>query len=256
MATEVAGMERCSIKVLLERCSRPVKLYTMTDRSERRAEPLSREQIVATAIAILDEGGADALTFRTLAARLATGSGAIYWHVADKQTLLTAATDQLVAQAIAHVNGGASPNEAIRVLALGVFDAIDAHPWVGVQLANDPWQPAVLRILEAVGAQVTALGVPKQARFNAATALLRFILGLAGQYAVGSSRFGGEMDRTTLLTEVAARWVQLDPVEHPFVRQVAAELSGHDDRQQFLAGVDLILAGIERSRRPTRDTSR
>ncbi len=228
----------------------------MTDRSERRAEPLSREQIVATAIAILDEGGADALTFRTLAARLATGSGAIYWHVADKQTLLTAATDQLVAKAIAHANGGGSPGEAIRSLALGVFDAIDAHPWVGAQLANDPWQHAVLRILEGVGAQVTALGVPKQARFNAATALLSFILGLAGQYAVGSSRFGGEMDRTTFLTEVAARWVQLDPVEHPFVRQVAAELSGHDDRQQFLAGVDLILAGIERSRRPTRDTSR
>ena len=220
----------------------------MTDRSERRTEPLSREQIVATAIAILDEGGADALTFRTLAARLATGSGAIYWHVADKQTLLTAAADQLVAQAIAHASGGASPSEAIRVLALGVFDTIDAHPWVGAQLAGDPWQHAVLRILEGVGAQVMALGIPEQARFNAATALLSFILGLAGQYAVGSSRLGGQMDRTTLLTEVAARWSQLDPIEYPFVRQVAVQLPGHDDRQQFLAGVDLILAGIERSR--------
>ena len=251
MATEVAAVERCSIVSLLERCSRPVKLPLMTDRSERRTEPLTREQIVTTAITILDEGGPDALTFRTLAATLATGSGAIYWHVADKQTLLTAATDQLVAQAITHANGGASPNEAIRVLALGVFDAIDAHPWVGAQLANDPWQHAVLRVLERVGAQVTALGVPKQARFNAATALLSFILGLAGQYAVGSGRFDGKMDRTTFLTEVAARWAQLDPMEFPFVRQVATQLPGHDDRQQFLAGVDLILAGIERLRRPT-----
>ncbi len=220
----------------------------MTDRTERRTQPLSREQIVATAIAILDEGGADALTFRTLAARLATGSGAIYWHVADKQTLLTAAADQLVAQAIARANGDASPGKAIRALALGVFDAIDAHPWVGAQLASDPWQHAVLRILERVGAQVMALGVSKQNRFNAATALLSFILGLAGQYAVGSSRLSGQMDRTTLLTEVAARWAQLDPIEYPFVRQVAAQLPGHDDRQQFLAGIDLILAGIERSR--------
>ena len=228
----------------------------MTDRSERRTEPLSHGQIVATAIAILDEGGADALTFRTLAARLATGSGAIYWHVADKQTLLTAATDQLIAQATAHAHGGASPDEAIRALALGVFDAIDAHPWVGAQLAGDPWQHAVLRILEGVGAQVTALGVPKLARFDAATALLSFILGLAGQYAVGSSRFGGDMDRTTFLAKVAARWAQLDPSEHPFVREVAAELSGHDDRQQFLAGVDLILAGIERLRQPTLNISR
>jgi hypothetical protein len=28
------------------------------------------------------------------------------------------------------------------------------------------------------------------------------------------------------------------------VRQVAAQLPEHDDREQFLAGIDLILAGI------------
>ena len=46
------------------------------------------------AIEILDAEGADGLTFRALAARLTTGSGAIYWHVADKDALLAAATDQ------------------------------------------------------------------------------------------------------------------------------------------------------------------
>ena len=224
----------------------------MTGKGERRADPLSPERIVSAATAILDEGGADALSFRALAARLSTGSGAIYWHVADKQALLTAATDQVIARAMAREGDGLSPDEAIRTLALGVFDAIDAHPWVGAQLAGDPWQHAVLRILEGLGAQVTALGVPEEVRFDTATALLSFILGLAGQYAVGSSRFGGDMDRTTFLTEIAARWAELDPVEHPFVRQVAAQLPQHDDRQQFLAGVDLILAGIERSRRSPR----
>ena len=171
----------------------------MIDRSQRRADPLSHERIVAAAIALLDEGGAEALTFRTLAARLATGSGAIYWHVSDKQALLTAATDQVIAQAMTREAACAAPDEAIRTLALGVFDAIGAHPWVGAQLAGDPWQYAVLRILEEVGAQVAALGVPEQARFDAATALLSFILGMAGQYAVGSARFGGDMDRSACL---------------------------------------------------------
>ena len=225
----------------------------MTDENERRANPLSRERIVTTVIAILDEGGAKALTFRALAARLATGSGAIYWHVADKQALLTAATDQVISQALARDGSGTPPDEAIRALALGVFDAIEAHPWAGAQLAGDPWQCAVLRILERVGAQVAAMGVPEQARFNAATALLSFILGLAGQYAVASSRFGGDMDRTTFLNEVASRWSKLDPIEHPFVREIAAQLPGHDDRQQFLAGVDLILAGIK-CQRPSRQS--
>ena len=216
-----------------------------TRRPERRVDALSKERIVETAVEILDAQGGDGLTFRALAARLVTGSGAIYWHVKDKHALLEAATDQVIARAVAHEAKGTSPREAIRALAQGVFEAIDAHPWVGEQLSGNPWQYAVLRILEGIGAQVTALGIPKQARFNAATALLSFILGLAGQYAVGSRQFAADMDRTAFLRAVAAQWAQLDPVQHPFVRQVAASLPEHEDRQQFLAGIDLILAGIE-----------
>ena len=138
--------------------------------STRRADALSEERIVEAAIGILDAEGTGALTFRALAARLATGSGAIYWHVADKDALLAAATDQVIALSVAHKAEGVSPPEAIRAVALGVFDAIDAHPWVGAQLSGNPWQHAVLRILESIGAQVTALGIPGQDRFDAATA--------------------------------------------------------------------------------------
>lgn len=214
-------------------------------RTERRADALSKERIVETAIEILDNDGEDALTFRALTAHLATGSGAIYWHVADKRDLLAAATDHVIARVIAGAVRRSKPQNAIRTLALGVFDAIDAHPWVGGQLSRDPWQYAVLRILEGVGGRVQALGVPKHAQFNATTALMSFILGLAGQYAAGARLFPRDTDRTAFLGTVAARWAQLDPAEHPFVRQVATELPEHDDREQFLAGIDLILAGIE-----------
>ena len=217
-------------------------------RPERRADGLSKDRIIDAAIGILDAGGASALTFRMLATRLATGSGAIYWHVEDKQAVLAAATDRVIARAMARDIKCASAQEQIRALALGVFEAIDAHPWVGAQLSGNPWQPAVLRILEGIGSQVAALGLPEPALFNAATALLSFILGLAGQYAVGSRHFVGDMDRTTFLRAVAAQWAQLDPAEHPFVRQVAAHLPEHDDREQFLAGIDLILAGVASAR--------
>jgi len=65
----------------------------MVTRIPRRADALSKERIVEAAIEILDASGERALTFRALAAHLATGSGAIYWHVADKNELLAAATD-------------------------------------------------------------------------------------------------------------------------------------------------------------------
>src|ERR1700744_1302650 len=88
---------------ILEHRSRCVKLRAMTNkaRTERRADALSKERIVEATIELLDAEGEEALTFRALAARLATGSGAIYWHVADKQALLAAATDQVIGRVMA-----------------------------------------------------------------------------------------------------------------------------------------------------------
>jgi len=49
-----------------------------------------------------------------------------------------------------------------------------------------PQQPAVLRILEGIGGQLQPLGVPERAQFDCASAILSYILGLAGQYAAGA----------------------------------------------------------------------
>jgi hypothetical protein len=48
---------------------------------------------------------------------------------------------------------------------------------------------------------------------------------------------------------VSAAWASLDPGEYPFTRTVADQLRDHDDRVQFLDGIDLILAGISGLRR-------
>ena len=221
-----------------------VLMATRTQRTERRTDALSKERIVEAAIEILDAHGENARTFRALTARLATGAGAIYWHVANKNDLLAAATNDVIARVMTEVVSGGEPQEAIRAIARGVFDAIDAHPWVGAQLSREPWQSAVLQIFESVGGQLQALGVPERAQFDCASALVNYVLGLAGQYAAGARLVPREMGRSAFLATVATGWAQLDPAQYPFVRQVAAQLPEHDDREQFLAGIDLILAGI------------
>jgi AcrR family transcriptional regulator len=221
-----------------------VLMAATTKRTQRRADALSKERIVEAAIEILDAGGESALTFRALTARLATGSGAIYWHVANKNDLLAATTNDVIARVMTEVASGSEPRQAIRAIALGVFDAIDAHPWVGAQLSREPWHSAMLQIFEGIGEQLGALGVPERAQFDCASALLNYILGLAGQYAAGSRLLPRGTDRTAFLATFAAQWAQLDPAEYPFVRQVAPQLPEHDDREQFVAGIDLILAGI------------
>jgi AcrR family transcriptional regulator len=229
---------------MLERRSSRVKMSDVRSRTPRRTDALSKERIVEAAIGILDADGENALTFRALTARLATGAGAIYWHVADKEELLAATTDHVMAGVMTEVGGDGDPREAIRTLALGVFDAIDAHPWVGTHLSRAPWQSAMLQIFEGIGGRLLALGVPGRAHFARASALVNYILGVAGQNAANARLLAGDTDRTAFLAGVAAQWAQLDPAEFPFVHQVAPQLRDHDDREQFLDGIDLILAGV------------
>lgn len=221
-------------------------MATKTKRTGRRTDALSKAKIVEAAIGILDKEGERALTFRALAASLATGSGAIYWHVADKSELLAAAADHVIAGVMTAMVGDAEPAATIRAISLGLFDAIDAHPWVGTELFREPWRPATLQIFEGVARPLQALGVPEHALFDAASALVSYCLGVAAQNAANArvAREAERPDRSAFLTDVAARWAKMDATEYPFVRQMAAQLRDHDDRQQFLAGVDLILAGV------------
>lgn len=217
-------------------------------RSERREEALSRERIVGAAIELLDDEGDNGLTFRALATRLLTGPGAIYWHVANKSELLVAATDAVVARAMGEVLASATPHEAIRKIAGGVFDAIDAHPWVGAQLSRAPLQTAMLQIFERIGRQLQALGVPGGAQFTSASTLVSYIIGVSVQNAANGRLFKPPVDRAAALATESARWKELDAHEYPFTRNVAAQLREHDDRAEFLAGIDLILIGVAASR--------
>ncbi|MFB7600625.1 TetR/AcrR family transcriptional regulator C-terminal domain-containing protein [Streptomyces sp. NPDC056160] len=265
-------------------------MATRTRRSQRRTEALSRERIVEAAVELLDAAGESGLTFRALTERLATGPGAIYWHVANKDELLGAVTEAVVAATLAAgpaapagpgpcgparsagpaetsrpagpagdsrspgpAGRGASadsPQDAIRAVALGLFEAIEDHPWLATQLAlqlsRNPWGPVTPRIFESVGRQVRALDVPESSWFTATSALVHYVLGAAGQNAANSAGAdtGPHAERAEFLDTVSSAWEQLDPEDYPFTRAVADQVRGHDDREQFLSGLDLVLAGI------------
>jgi len=107
-----------------------------------------------------------------------------------------------------------------------------------------------VRILERIGQQVRALGVPDEEQWATLSALLNYILGVSGQNAANAqfARAHG-LDRSDFLEAVSTAWSQLDPDEYPFARSIAGQLRAHDDRMDFLAGIDLILSGIPSPRR-------
>ena len=216
----------------------------LTTRSPRRGDALSRERIVAAAVEILDQGGEGELTVRGLTAHLSTGRGAIYHHVNGKDDLLAAATDHVISRVTAGVATNEEAEPTIRALALGIFEAIDAHPWVGTQLSREPTQAAVFRIWKSIGIQLQRLGVDPAALSDAGSALVSYVLGSAAQYVAGPRTRTDEADRKTYLDQLAAMWMEHDA--HPLGAEAAVQLREHDDREQFLAGVDIFLAGVTR----------
>ena len=216
--------------------------------SQRREESLSRDRIVEASIELLDDSGESGLTFRALSERLATGPGAIYWHIANKSDLLGAACDAVVARTV-NETVVTTPEETIRAVALGLFDVIDEHPWVGSALTSSPGLSPIVRILERIGQQVRALGVPDEQQWASVGALMAYILGVSRQNAANGqlARTRG-LDRSDFLEAVSTAWSQLDPQEYPFARSIARQIRDHDDRMDFLAGIDLILSGIKSSR--------
>ena len=67
--------------------------------------------------------------------------------------------------------------------------------------------------------------------------------GRGGVAGIGGT-LAPETDREEFLHAVATTWEELDPEDYAFTRTIADQMREHDDREQFLAGIDLVLAGI------------
>ncbi|MEV4801650.1 helix-turn-helix domain-containing protein [Nonomuraea sp. NPDC049421] len=232
-------------------------MTTPTRRPGRRNQVLSRDQIIAAAIELLDGGGEGALTVRALSERLSTGAGAIAYHVGKRDDLLDAATETVVTAALAAAPAPAAstPAEEIRVAALALFDAITAHPWLAtrltLQIVRNPVGPVTVGIFERIGRQVQALGVPQERWFDAASTLRDYILGAVSQKVRiegDASGIDGDADREEHLGAASAGWQELAPETYPFMHAIIGQMRDHDDREQFLTGIAVILDGLTRLR--------
>ncbi|MFD8747479.1 TetR/AcrR family transcriptional regulator [Streptomyces sp. NPDC059616] len=226
---------------------------TRARRTHRRNQVLSQEQIIDSAIDLLDSGGESALTVRAMTDRLATGSGAIYYHVGNRNELLDTATETVITAALATKPGraAASPEDEIRAVALALFDAIAEHQWLAtrltLQIIRNPVGPVTVGIFERLGQQVGALGVPQPRWFDAASTLVHYILGAVSQNARvegDTSGIAPDADREELFDAASAAWQALDPEDYPFMHAIVGQIGVHDDREQFLTGIAVVLDGL------------
>jgi AcrR family transcriptional regulator len=223
---------------------------TAAAKTPRRRVSHSMEAVIAEAVALLDEAGEPALTFRALAARLGGGVASIYWYVSSKDELLDRATDHVLATVLTDTErftGAQDPIDDLRAIGVTLFAAIADRPWLGAYFMRDTaLQPNGLLLYERLGQQVLRLGLTPRESFHAVSAVLGFVVGIAADLGQEPPQevLDGTTSREDYLARYAAQWRELDPEVFPFVHHIVDEFTGHDDTEQFRAGLDLLLAGL------------
>ena len=71
---------------------------TRGDASRGERRPLTRDAIVEAALAVLDRDGLSGLSMRRLAQELGAGAASLYWHVGNKEELLSLMLDRIVGE--------------------------------------------------------------------------------------------------------------------------------------------------------------
>lgn len=222
------------------------------DRSFPRASArLSRDGIVVAGIALADRDGLEGLSMRRLAQELSVDAMSIYYHLHDKDALLAAMADAVVAEIapVPETSPRSAPwIEELRALVMAARHAVVRHPWVARVLeGRESPTPAVLQHIERVLAVLRRGGCSVELSHHA--------LHLFGSRVLGFSQdlFDDSPD-TRAAPEVLAAQARAWAETHPNVAELATAVShqgalgGCDDDAEFEFAVDVLLEGLERRR--------
>jgi AcrR family transcriptional regulator len=197
------------------------------------------DRIVTAALQIVDDEGADALSMRTLAQRLNSGTATLYRHFTSRAGLIAAVVDKMfgaIELDVAALN--ASPwQDACKVAAHSMFDALCRHRNVASLLVDDvPVGPNALAAREQMLAFLLANGFPPALAARSYATLSRYILGFAMQLTNNSRGNLGE-------APLAQIFHNLDPSQFPATVAVADSLPVPFE-DEFAFGLDLIVDGL------------
>ena len=177
-----------------------------------------REDVVATALRVLDDHGLADLSMRRLANELDVQPSALYHHVANKQTLLAAVADEILTRGARPVSDGPWEEQA-RAACHALRDAClawtDGAEVVATARAFGLGARAPYDELVAV---LAGAGIEQELAGTAARTLIHFVLGHA-------------LDEQTHRQAGSAGAIDSDP-------------TATDHTADFETGLDLVLGGL------------
>ena len=204
---------------------------------------LSKQRVVLEAVGLADREGVDGLSMRRLAAVLGAGAMSLYHYVANKEELLDAMID-IVFEEIELPTDATDWQSAMRQRAISTRQVLARHPWaIGLLESRTSPGPANLRHHEAVTACLRRAGFSVLMATHANWLLDSYVYGFALQESSLPFDTADEFADTTEDVFLP----QLPPDQFPYLNESAAALvaAGYDPAEEFIFGLDLVLAALE-----------
>jgi len=224
--------------------------FTPPGGAETRRRTLTRERVVAEALAIIATDGAGALSMRALAARLGVVPGALYRHVRGKEQLCDLAVDEVLAEVDTRASHDLGWTEQVKALARRLRAALENHPGIAALLkTRDPLGPHSLAVAEAFLTALQQAGLPARETAQAFSLVYDYTLGfaLSDRTTVNEQRVQDPVTRRQL----HAFFRSLPADKFPALAALGQQVWAGNRDERFSAGLDTLTAGLQAaSRRP------
>jgi AcrR family transcriptional regulator len=223
-----------------------------TDNQDRRPR-LTRERVVTEALAAIAEDGIQALTMRSLAARLGVVPGAVYHHVRNKQQLQDLVLDNVLAEVDVHLDSSLGWTGQLKVLAHRLRQVLEDHPGVaGILKTRDPLGPHSLALAEAFLEPLQAAGFGDRQAGLAFFLLVDYTIGFAVSDTSTSVNEQRVHDPATR-TQLHQFFRSLPPDQFPALVALGEHIWIDNRDERFTAGLHVLVDGLEHARNSPSD---
>jgi AcrR family transcriptional regulator len=211
----------------------------------RERIPLSRERVVAAAVALADEKGAAGITMRALAGRVGVEAMSLYNHVAGREDILDGMVDAVFGEIdLPGVGAGGDWVAAMRARAGSARTVLRRHPWaVGLMDSRSRPGPSTLRHHDAVLGALRAGGFSPTLAARAISVIDSYVYGFVLQELSLPFTNSAELDEV-----VGDLLRDLPSGDYPHLTEVAAAYAArpdHDGDAEFEFGLALILEALQ-----------
>lgn len=201
---------------------------------------LSREQILATALQIIDGEGVEAMRMRRLAAELGVDPMAIYHHLPNKEAVLVGVTELVFSELRLPAQAEAPWQQQVYAFARAYRELVLAHPSLVLHLITSvgTGSPALLAANEVLYAALARTGLPPRRIVQAADMVVDYLNGWALAVGLSQSRQLREAQGLATLLQ------QYPPEHYPTLSRIFSNLGEDENPGSMEEGLAFLLAGI------------